>query len=131
MTVKTPRKAASPPQTDAPPQSPQSTPPLVGGGGDYSPYVWTQLGDIQKALGRLESSVNKLSADLEKVESKIDKVEDKLSGVTHKVYAATVVLGILVAIGAFMVNKAWDIMAQSMIEKSTAAQVSPKSPDPK
>lgn len=32
-------------------------------GGDYSPYVWQQLGDIQKNLGSLGSSVDRLSQD--------------------------------------------------------------------
>jgi len=54
----------------------------------------------------------------ERADEKTDKLEEKLSGVTHKIYAASVILTILVVIGGFFVNKAWDIMMLSIAERS-------------
>lgn len=116
------RKAST---TDAVPQIPQSI-PAMGGGGDYSPVVWQQLGDIQKTLGRLESSVEKLRDDVAKVEQRLESTNEKLSGVTHKIYAATAVLIIAVGIGSFIMNKAWDMMQKIVLEEvATAKAISP------
>lgn len=95
---------------------PPQTPPPVQGGGDYSPYVWKQLGDIQQALGRLESNLNQIQRSQDKTDGKIDKLEEKLSGVTHKLYAASAILTILVVVGGFLVHKAWDLMVKTITE---------------
>ncbi|MDP3230721.1 MAG: hypothetical protein Q8N13_22490 [Acidovorax sp.] len=137
------------PPREVTPQSPETT-PSGQGGGDYSPFVWKQLGDIQQALGRIEASVQQLAVENaktaqaiervrehvdgkleragEKVDSKLDKFEGTLSGVTHKIYAAGVVLAILVAVGAFVVNKAWDLMAKAVFERPPAPVVQPLPP---
>lgn len=117
------------------PLAPQVTAPAQGAG-DYSPFVWKSLGDIQQTLGRLEASLDQVRADLIKVDAKLDKVEGKLSGVTHKIYAAGVVLVILVAVGGFVVNKAWDLMAKAVFERpvvqmAPAAVALPAPPAPK
>lgn len=79
-------------------------------------FVWQQLSEIQRVLGTIQEGQKQLANQLEKVESKLDKVEDRVSGVTHKLYAAGVVLTILVAVGGFVVSKAWDLMATQIVE---------------
>lgn len=116
------RKTSTSEQADVVPQTPQSTPPLNAGGGDYSPFVWQQLGDIQKVLGRLESHTQRLSEDIQKLDGKMEETNAKLSNVNQKIYAAGVVLTILLALGGFIVNKSWDMMARTLIEQSAAAQ---------
>ena len=103
-----------------PPQMPP--PPPAHGGGDYSPYVWKQLGDIQQALGRLESAISQVQRSQDKADEKVDRLEEKLSGVTHKIYAATAILTILLVVGGFIVNKAWDLMASSIAQQATPKQ---------
>lgn len=114
MATRASSRAAAQAQPDTVPQPPQTPPPVNGGGGDYSPFVWKQLADIQQGMGRLEASLSQIQRAQEKVDEKMDKLEDRLSGVTHKIYAATVVLAILVGIGAFIVDKAWDLMSASI-----------------
>lgn len=116
------RKTSVSEQADVVPQTPQSTPPPNAGGGDYSPFVWQRLGDIQTVLGRLESNTTRLAADIQKLEHKLDETNTKLSGVMQKIYAAGVVLTILLALGGFIVNKSWDMMARSLIAQPAAAQ---------
>lgn len=119
---------AKAPPTAAPietvPQPPQTPPPGAAGGGDYSPFVWKQLGDIQQSIGRIEATLSQIQRTQEKADEKVDKLEEKLSGVTHKIYAASVLLTILVVVGGFFVNKAWDIMVLSIAELSAAKEQS-------
>ena len=121
--------AAAPVETV--PQPPQTPPPGAAGGGDYSPFVWKQLGDIQQAMGRMEATLNQVQRAQERADEKTDKIEEKLSGVTHKIYAASVILAILVVIGGFFVNKAWDIMMLTIVERSAVdEQAMPKAKQP-
>ncbi len=99
------------------PSPPQTTPP-VQGGGDYSPYVWKQLGDIQQALGRLGAKIDQVDGAQKKADFKMEKIEGTLSGITHNLYAASVILTILVVIGGFLVNKAWDLMVKNLAEET-------------
>jgi hypothetical protein len=115
--------AATPEPTPLPPQT---TPPGSGGGGDYSPYVWKQLADIQQSMGRLESTLAQSLRNQEKVEAKVDKLEDKLSGVTHKIYGATAILTLLVAIGGFIVHKAWDLMVSNLVQRPSVSSQAPQ-----
>lgn len=117
MATRSKPSSAAAAQAETVPQPPQTPPPGAGGGGDYSPFVWKQLGDIQQAMGRMEATLSQIQRAQEKADEKTDKLEEKLSGVTHKIYAASVLLAILVAIGGFFVNKAWDIMMLSIAER--------------
>lgn len=76
-------------------------------------------------MGQLTEAVRSLQGAIEKQGTRLDKFEEKLSGVTHKIYAAGVVLAILVVVGGFIVNKAWDLMVQQLnfkTETSSPAQ---------
>ncbi|MDR0672892.1 MAG: hypothetical protein LBF93_04345 [Zoogloeaceae bacterium] len=71
----------------------------------------------ERDMGRLEA---KIGQRIEKVDARIDAIEKNLSGVTHKIYAAGVVLFIVLSVGAFFVNKAWDMVAARAAETVTA-----------
>ncbi|KAF3983260.1 MAG: hypothetical protein HFP81_00145 [Methylococcales symbiont of Hymedesmia sp. n. MRB-2018] len=82
-------------------------------GNDHS-FTLQAIMELTKGTGELKSSIESLKSCVEKQELKIDKLETTVSTVTHKIYAATVVLAILVAVGAFIVNKSWDMMASQI-----------------
>ena len=91
--------------------------------------------ELQKSTGQLTEAVTSLKASIDRQTGRIEKLEDKLSGVTHKVYAAGVVLLILLGLGGFIVNKAWDLMVQKItsppkISMPTQPNLSPPLYDP-
>ncbi len=73
---------------------------------------------IEKQEERSDRMEERLSARIERLEeklsSRIDRVEEKLSGVTHKLYAAGVVIAIVLTLGWFVANKAWDSLSQRL-----------------
>lgn len=77
--------------------------------------------ELQKSVGELCSEVRLTREAVEKLDSRLDKIEERVSAVTHKLYAASVVMAILVAIGAFVMNKAWDAAAEHLAEVAKAA----------
>ena len=130
------RRASRKEEVDNPPSAPEPSPSTQN---DFSPFVWQKLNDLDRRFadfcekyGRSEAAIEanthaiekldaKLDSSIEKLDVKLDHVVEKLSGVTHKIYAASVVLAILLAIGAFVVNKAWDVAATHLVEISKAA----------
>ncbi|MDR6984513.1 hypothetical protein J2X32_003157 [Rheinheimera pacifica] len=82
-------------------------------GGEHS-FTIQMIFELQKSMGQLLAKVDALNTNSEKQQDKLDKIEEKLSTVTHKIYAAGVVLAILVVVGGFFVNKAWDMMMLSI-----------------
>jgi Flp pilus assembly protein TadB len=95
---------------------------------DYS-FTLQMVMELQKSTGQLTEAVNSLRDAIDKQGDKIDKIEDKLSGITQKIYAAGVVLTILVVIGGFIVNKAWDIVVQQLTSRpSVIAPTQPTTP---
>lgn len=108
------------------PQVPAQVTPAMGQhiGGDHS-FTLQAIMELQRSTGELRSSVQSLKESIEKLdaniersqqrmEGRIDRFDEKISGVTHKIYAAGVVLVILLAVGGFIVNKAWDLMAEQI-----------------
>ena len=88
--------------------------------------------ELQKSVGSLDAALRANTAAIEKLDARMDRMADrmdarignveyKLSGITKKIYAATVILAILVAVGAFVVDKAWDMAATHLVEISKAA----------
>lgn len=77
--------------------------------------------ELQKSVGELCSEVRLTREAVEKLDSRLDKIEERVSAVTHKLYAASVVMAIVVAIGAFVMNKAWDAAAEHLAEVAKAA----------
>ena len=56
---------------------------------------------MQKTLGELTSSVGSLKSASDKQGAKLDRI-------SHILFAAGVVLSIILGIGAFLMNKMWD-----------------------
>lgn len=121
--------------------------PQYTGSHDHS-FTLQTIMELQKNTGQLTEAINSLRSAIEKQESKIDKaetiidnkmdkletnicnrlekVESSVSIVTHKIYAATIILGILVIIGGFIVNKSWDIMVSQLQSSSTSTELQKK-----
>lgn len=81
--------------------------------------------ELHKSTGQLTECVNSLRSAIDSQSAQLEKIEEKVSGVTHKLYAAGVVLTILLMVGGFIVNKAWDLMAQQISFKQ---EISSKTP---
>jgi hypothetical protein len=82
-------------------------------------FILQVVMELRGTTAQLTTSVNLLSTQLEKQANATEKhanelrgMSDKLSGVTHKIYAAGMVLTMLVGIGGFIVSKAWDAIFQ-------------------
>jgi hypothetical protein len=99
------------------PSSSASTTPSFGNH-DHS-FTLQAIMEMQKSIGALQASSNNVSSSVDTLSKKLDKTDEKLSGVTHKIYGATAVLAILVALGGFVVNKAWDLMASQITSTVT------------
>ena len=82
--------------------------------------------ELQKSAGELCSEVRLTREAIDKLDSRLDKIEERVSSVTHKLYAASVVVAILVAVGAFVINKAWDAAAEHLADVAKAAVRSDK-----
>ncbi len=85
--------------------------------------------ELQKSAGELTGAVNSLKESIDRQEGKIETIEGQLSGLSHKMYAAIVVAGIFVALGGFLFNKAWDLMASNVSisqQKSTNNTIKPQ-----
>lgn len=106
-----------------------TTTPQSFASADYS-FTLQAVFEMQKSTGQLIEAVNSLKTVVEKQSDRIHGVEEKLSGVTHKIYAATVVLTILVAIGAFIVSKAWDLAVRQLTSRTEIISPIPATPTP-
>ncbi|WP_281647375.1 hypothetical protein [Parendozoicomonas sp. Alg238-R29] len=102
--------------------NPTTTPDQVGnasvtpqgfGQVDHS-FTLQAVMELQKSTGQLTSSVESLKDVIEKQDKKITDLESTVTGVSKKIYAATVVLIILVTVGGFIVNKSWDLMVKQI-----------------
>jgi outer membrane murein-binding lipoprotein Lpp len=91
--------------------APASTPSY--GGHDHS-FTLQAIMEMHKCVGNLQASTDNLTTSIQELSKRVDGMNEKLSGVTHKMYAAGVVLAILVAIGGFIVSKSWDLMVSQI-----------------
>ena len=99
----------------------ESTPPL-GYTQPSHDFTLQIIMELQKSTSQLTTSTAHLSSAIDKIQVKIDGIDAKLSSVTHKIYAATAVMVVLVGIGGFIVNKAWDLVVYK-IENPGSTQV--------
>ena len=56
---------------------------------------------VQKSLGELQEAVRNLKSTSDAQSAKLDRI-------SHIVFAASVIGGILLAVGGFLINKVWD-----------------------
>lgn len=123
-TVRGRNKAAS--GADQPPQQLANIPPpphMV----DHS-FTLQAIMELQKSNGQLVEAITSLRGEISRQEAKIDKLDESLSTIKQKVYAAGIVLMIFVAIGGFIINKAWDLLAQQIVAQQTAKVATPPKP---
>lgn len=122
-------------QNDSTPNTEASVPPGYGGNSDHS-FTLQAIMEMQKSIGQLSAEIKTLSIQQDKVSGKFDKLDDKLSGkmekiddklsvVTHKIYAAGVVMAILLVVGGFIINKAWDMAVSHVTEIAKTAIAQP------
>ena len=103
------------------PLTPPYIQPPLHSGADHS-FTLQAIMEMHKQIGSLTEAVNalkhageksacRIEAAEDKITQKVESLADKVSGLSHKIYAAGVVIAIFVAIGAFLVSKAWDLIA--------------------
>lgn len=89
------------PQVETTPkQFPEVVPPsyadTVGNG-----WVVESMMQMQQAVGELKATTHHLTSASDKSSSKLDRI-------SHVIFAAGVVLAIILAIGGFLLDKIWD-----------------------
>lgn len=71
---------------------------------DMQPFIWQQLGDIQRCLGRIEEGQARIKERLSNVEEKTTKTAEKLSRVLWISAGAGAVIGVLVSIATSLLK---------------------------
>jgi len=84
--------------------------------------------ELQKSNGQLTEAVNSLRAAIQKQDTKLDKLDENLSNIRQKLYAAGVVLAIIVTIGGFLIKKTWDLLAQQLMPQQPVKTLSQPKP---
>ena len=105
-----------------------SLPPQFANPDNHS-FVLQSIMEMQKCMGELTSSIKAMEKSHAKLDDQVERMSEKLSGVTHKIYGATAVMAVLVVIGGFIVNKAWDMMSESIKAQVAPAIEAAKDPD--
>lgn len=95
--------------TPSPNEVPVSQPPYTGHQ-DHS-FTLQAIMEMNKTLGQLCEKTDSLKTQINNFDTRLATVESTVSGISQKMYAAGIILIILLAIGGFIVNKAWDLMA--------------------
>lgn len=104
---------ADPNQRQAPPQPHVTTPPI-----HHTDHSWTM-----QAIGALTQSVNTLVKQVEASEQKHDQVKEAIARIDKKLYAAGVIITLLIVVGGFVLNKVVDFgmdMAKEAIKNPPA-----------
>jgi hypothetical protein len=111
----------------ATPASVETPPAPYNGHHDHS-FTLQAIMELKGSVGKIEATLEANTRAIEKLDAKLDKIEEKLSGATHRIYAAGAVLTVLVGIGAFVVDKAWDV---AVTASHVAPAASPATPPAK
>lgn len=104
--------------TSTPPHQPESTPRSFGGNNEW---VLKAVADMSSSIGSLQQSVNDVEKTLTRIENRLEKVDDKVCSMDKKMYAAGVIVFLIVAVGGFITHKAVDF-GMVMAKESIAAQ---------
>ena len=88
------------PSSDTPPKEFPEVPPSYG----------RSVGDMHlvESMMQIQNSIGQLTASVEHLKTASDTQSRKLDKISHNVFAAGVVITIVVAIGGFFLNKVWD-----------------------
>ena len=120
------------------PTNPATTPDHVASasvtpqGFSHSEHSFTlqAVMELQKSTGQLTSSVDSLKHAIDKQDKKLSDIESTVTNVEKKIYAAIVVLTILVAVGGFVVNKSWDLMVKQITSQPVQISETPSTSRP-
>lgn len=121
-------KSKAPAVADASPTSLPSGSPPFSGHQDHSFTLQTVM-ELNKTVGVLTASIDGLRRDVEAQTKSLGELRTDIVSIKMKIYAAGVLLTVLVACGGFIVNKAWDMMVKQ-IQRDAAALVAPVQPQP-
>lgn len=103
---KTPASKAQPDEFTTPPSYAQTFPPGFSAS-DHS-WLFQSTMEMQKCIGQMDEKINGLRAD-------VKAQGEKLATAEKVFYAVSVVMGIALAIGAFLLNKLWDPLMHMLI----------------
>lgn len=107
-----------PVQLQVPPQPQVTTPPV-----HHTDHSWTM-----QAIGSLTQAVNTLTKQAEAADQKHDQIKEAVARMDKKLYAAGIIVTLLIVVGGFVVNKAVDFgmeMAKEAIKNPPAAASAP------
>ncbi len=89
--------------SDSNPSLPDSTPPKSG-----PDWTMTAFMDLKVAIASMDGNIKVLTEKVSDLKDEQAKVKAKLSDVEKKIYAATLIITVVIAIGGFFANKAID-----------------------
>lgn len=127
-------------KTTTTPNPPESTPKLTG---HQDNWMIMQLGEMRGDIKALTQSIDHLCEKIERVEKDTESIRDKVGGLDKKIYAATAIIALIVAVGGYFANKAIDFgldmakQAAGTVPSQSESQVqrppaqSPQSPQSK
>jgi hypothetical protein len=117
-------------QNTTTPSPPESTPKPTG---HQDNWMIMQLGEMRGDIKALTQSIDHLCEKIGKVEKDIESINDKVGGLDKKIYAATAIIALVVAVGGYFANKAIDFgldMAKQSAASTSAQADSPQNTPP-
>ena len=92
---------AKEPGPESPPKSFPEVPPS-----SYAQSVG--IGHVVESMMQMQQSIGELKANVDHLTRASDKQSGKLDRISHVIFAAGVVLAIVLSVGGFFMNKIWD-----------------------
>lgn len=83
---------------------------------DHS-FTLQAIMEMQKTLGGLCEKIDSLNTRINNFEKRLESVESTVSSMSHKQYAAGIILLMAIAIGGFIIDKAWDLVVEQIKPK--------------
>jgi hypothetical protein len=77
---------------------------------------------LMESVMQMQQSVGELKATVGHLTTASDRQATKLDSISHRIYAAGVVLAVLLSIGGFFMNKIWDGVVTIMIAQQNASK---------
>lgn len=108
--------------SDTNPSLPDSPPPKSG-----PDWTMTAFMELKVAITSMEGSIKTLTEKVSELKDDQSKVKAKLFDVEKKIYAATLIITVVIAIGGFFANKAIDF-GIDMAKRNAFAQQVPATP---
>lgn len=103
--------SAKPSDIQPTPEATQTPPdPQIGRGHPEYHFVQSLL-SLQQSIGHLTGTVERIEKRLDRIDDRFDEVEKQLSRINMILFAAGVVLAIILGVSGFTIDKAWDFMA--------------------